>query len=91
MYEIMGLKEYLSEDAFSCAEEYTRGIQKYLSQDWDAAINLFEASAQYEAWQPGRDEGIVTNPSLILIERSHQYKEDPPGDDWDGVYVMTSK
>jgi adenylate cyclase len=91
MYEIMGLKEDLSEDDFSCAEEYTRGIQKYLSQDWDAAINLFEASAQYEVWQPGRNEGIATNPSLILIERSHQYKEDPPGDDWDGVYVMTSK
>jgi adenylate cyclase len=91
MYEIMGLKETLPQEAFDCAEEYARGIQKYLSQEWDAAISLFETSAEFEAWQPGRDEGIVTNPSQILIERCNQYKEDPPGDAWDGVFVMTSK
>jgi len=28
---------------------------------------------------------------MILIDRCKVMKENPPGDDWDGVYVMTTK
>ena len=35
--------------------------------------------------------GVKDNPSMILIDRCKVMKENPPGDDWDGVYVMTTK
>jgi len=28
---------------------------------------------------------------MILIDRCRVMQENPPGDDWDGVYVMTTK
>ena len=41
--------------------------------------------------QPGVTPGVKDNPSMILIDRCQVMKENPPGDDWNGIYVMTSK
>ena len=30
-------------------------------------------------------------PSLIYIDRCNQFKENPPPEDWDGVFTLTSK
>lgn len=91
MYEIVGLREYLSPDAFECVKIFEEGISHYLNQEWDLAIEKFEQSAKLEPNQPNELLGIKTNPSLILLERCNLMKANPPGEDWDGVFVMTSK
>ena len=52
---------------------------------------MFEKSKGFEPNKPGITPGVVDNPSIILIDRCKIMKENPPGKDWDGVYVMTSK
>ena len=32
-----------------------------------------------------------TTPSSVYIDRCTMFKENPPDDDWDGVWAMTSK
>lgn len=91
MHEVMGLTAEMSAAALDCVAAYTAGVEKYLARDWDAARAAFETSAALEPFQPGGFLRIQTNPSLVMIERAAAMKANPPGEDWDGVYVMTSK
>ncbi len=91
VYEIMGLKAYLDTENYTCLKWYNEGIKLYLNQEWDKAIEAFTESAKYEMYQPDRDFGVKTNPSLVMMERCREMKEIPPGKDWDGVYEMKTK
>ncbi|MFH5832962.1 CHASE2 domain-containing protein [Halalkalibaculum sp. DA384] len=91
VYEITGLKDHLPQSTFDCVELFERGTEAYLQQNWDRAISLFKQSAELEPYQPDEDPYIKTNPSLVYLERCRNMAEHPPGDSWDGVYVMESK
>ena len=84
VYELVGFKAELPARTKECLEVFQQGIERYLAQDWDGAKALFERSAKLEIHQDD-------NPSLVLIKRSDALKAEPPGADWDGVYVMKSK
>ena len=66
---------------------YHEALDLYKSQDWEKAIEAFKASDALEDMFPGRK----TNPSRIYIPRCEHYLSNPPGDDWDGVWTLTSK
>ena len=91
MYEPTGFMRELTQETQDCLDCFRQGIEKYLIQDWDGALNMFEKSKALEPNKPGETPGVKDNPSMILIDRCKIMKENPPGDDWDGVYVMTSK
>lgn len=91
VYEIVGLKNHLSQTTFDCVELFERGTEAYLEQNWDEAIALFQQSAELEPHKPEDSAYIKTNPSLVYLDRCRTMREDPPGEDWDGVYVMQSK
>jgi adenylate cyclase len=52
---------------------------------------LFNRSAELEPRIPGRDPGIVSNPSLVYIGISEHFQIEPPPENWDGVYEMKEK
>jgi adenylate cyclase len=58
------------------------GMSEYRNRRWDGAIRLF-------------GECLMLNPndkpSQIHLERAQHLRDNPPGDDWDGVWVMDSK
>ncbi|MCB1205225.1 MAG: adenylate/guanylate cyclase domain-containing protein [Verrucomicrobiae bacterium] len=91
IYEVIGFTSDLSSRVADCIALYGGGIEKYLARDWDGARSAFEKSAQLEPFQPGSLPGVETNPSMVMIGRCRVMKEQPPGEDWDGRYVMTSK
>jgi class 3 adenylate cyclase len=91
MYEPTGFMSELTQETQDCLDCFKQGIDKYLLQDWDGALNLFEKAKEMEPNKPGVTPGVKDNPSMILIDRCKIMKENPPGDDWDGVYVMTTK
>lgn len=91
MYEVMGFAADLTAEANDCVEIYLSGIEKYLARDWDGARAAFEKSSRLEPFRPGILPGVYDNPSLVLIGRCAEMKANPPGEDWDGRYVMTSK
>lgn len=91
VYEIMGLRDHVSDQQFACKERFEKAIKAYRQQEWERAINLFNESKQLEYFMPNEDSFIQTNPSLVYLERCGAMKENPPPDDWNGVYVMNSK
>lgn len=63
-------------------ESYAEGLKLYRGQEWSAAIDCFEGALSLHA-----DDG----PSRLYRDRSRHFLANPPGDDWDGVWVMTEK
>ena len=61
---------------------YDLGLAAYKQRKWDEAIRNFE-----EALKIDPSDG----PSELYLERSRNYRETPPPDDWDGVFTMTTK
>jgi adenylate cyclase len=91
MWEAVGLKSVTPQKTVDCIGIYERGIEAYLKQEWDKAETFFKESSVLEPWQPGHFKTIKENPSLVMIERVRNMRANPPGDDWNGVYVMTTK
>lgn len=91
MYEPTGFMSELTQETQDCLDCFQQGIDKYLLQDWDGALSLFERAKGMEPNKPGVTPGVKDNPSMILIDRCNIMRENPPGDGWDGVYVMTTK
>lgn len=83
MYEISGLRTDTSQQLFDCIGLYEQGMEAYFKQEWDLALGFFEQALPLEAHPK--------NPSQIFIERCRLMKADPPGSDWNGVFIMTSK
>lgn len=83
MYEIAGLRADAQQQLFDCIGLYEQGMAAYYNQEWDRALGYFNQSLPIEAH--------LQNPSQIFIERCKMMKEHPPGDDWNGVFIMTSK
>ena len=66
---------------------YNEALNLYRNQDWVKAIDAFKASDALEDMFPGRK----TNPSQIYIPRCEHYRDNPPGDNWDGSWALTKK
>jgi len=88
VYEIMGLRDKMNEDDFACKEKFEQGVEAYKNKAWDQAIELFQESSELESIVPNDDSFISTNPSLVYINRCKALKENPPPQDWDGVFIM---
>ena len=68
-------------------DAYHQALVFYRNQEWNKAIEAFKASDELEDMFPGRK----TNPSRVYIPRCEHYKENPPGNDWDGSWTLTKK
>jgi adenylate cyclase len=82
VYELLGALGDVDTTTLAVAECYTEALDAYRREDWAKAVALFDRAL---AIRP--DDG----PSRLLAARSAQYRDQPPGKDWDGVYHLTSK
>ncbi|MFH1539625.1 MAG: adenylate/guanylate cyclase domain-containing protein [bacterium] len=82
IYELMAMKGRLDERELEAKECYERGFKEYMNRNWNEAIALFKKAI---------DIGGEDTASEIFIARCHTLKRNPPPDDWDGVYVFTTK
>ena len=84
IHTVLGRKEMLSDPAYIAFHaKHDAMLAAYRSQDWDTAEKL--VNEEREMW-----------PSLhglfdLYAERIAEFRIHPPGADWDGVYVATSK
>ena len=78
--------DYYTDESFPSLTDflghYKNGILSYRKQKWDKAIAEFGQCLKLH-----RTDKL----SQIYVERSGQMKENPPGDDWNGVWVLKSK
>jgi adenylate cyclase len=83
IYEVL---DHYTAQQFPCMHDvlkfYLTGYSAMRKRDWQSARQSFGAALQLH---PG------DKPSQTHLERIAYYIEHPPADDWDGVWVMTSK
>jgi adenylate cyclase len=92
VHEIVGLKENVSARTHECLGFFAAALEKYYARDWAGAAALFAQSRDLEPNIPGQTPGVVSNPSLVYLEKIlPETLEEPPSADWDGRYVMKEK
>ncbi len=61
---------------------FKQGFEAYHQKSWPQAIECFSSALKVRP----DDE-----PSTLYLERCQEYQANPPPDDWDGVFTMTTK
>jgi tetratricopeptide (TPR) repeat protein len=61
---------------------YNIGLKAYKLRKWEEAITAFTRALEINP-----NDG----PSKEYLKRSSEFKQNPPPEDWDGVYVMKTK
>ena len=87
VFELISEKEKIPKGYDKLLPAYNEALELYRNQDWEKAIAAFKASDELEDMFPGRK----TNPSQIYIPRCEHYRDNPPGDNWDGSWALTKK
>jgi adenylate cyclase len=82
IYELIGYEEDMDQTKRKTIDHYHAGLNAYRAQDWDLAEKFFHAALEV---QP--EDG----PSRTMLARCREFKNNPPGKDWNGSYSMTSK
>jgi tetratricopeptide (TPR) repeat protein len=72
----------MTEQKLELLKRYNEALQLYKNRQWTEAIAGFKKALEVDP-----EDG----PSKLYIKRSEEYMENPPGDDWDGVFVMNTK
>ena len=82
IYEPIGLADYISADIHNSVKYYTEALNNYRNMEWNIAEKIFE-------------DLLHANPESRLyqlyIERCQLMRENPPGEEWDGSFIYTSK
>lgn len=81
IYELHGYGR-ADEQTASFLNLFHEGLDYYRARDWEQAIVLFQDAL---CLQPG------DQPSAMYLTRCEEFQQNPPPDDWDGVYVMKTK
>jgi len=82
IFEPLGLLENISKEQRKLLQQFHIGIKQYRAQNWDAAEREIFGLSQLE---PEREI------YRIYLDRIMYFRENPPGDDWDGCFTHTSK
>lgn len=82
IYEPLDLTTNISPEQIQILSSLHQGLQSYRQQKWGAAKVIFELLAK----QYPNDKLY-----LIYLNRIASYLEAPPGKEWDGVFIHTSK
>ncbi len=82
IYELMAQKGKIDAETEELLRLYNQGFDLYHQQQWGEAQKCF---AQALNIRPD------DTPSRLYVERCQDYLNSPPAENWDGVFVMTSK
>jgi len=72
----------MTEALLKKVQTFESGLALYRDRQWNDAISLFNTVQKLEGGDPA---------SRMYIGRCEEYRKHPPGEEWDGVYVMTGK
>jgi adenylate cyclase len=81
VFEVLGLTGEVPEAKMALSERFTEALAAYRSQDWDRAETALRGCLELFY-----DDG----PSLLFLERVSQLRAQPPGEQWDGTWRLTS-
>jgi adenylate cyclase len=83
VYELLGTtKMEMTENKRQSLELYHEGLKLYRLRQWEEAIAYMQQAFSFDD---------TCYAAQIYSERASLYKLTPPPDDWNGIFVMTSK
>lgn len=91
VHQIVCLRENLTDRRRECLDLFAKGVERYLQQDWDGAVNFFQQSYPLEFSRAGTYPIHEVTPSSVFLGRCADMRKDPPGPGWDGVFKMKEK
>ena len=80
--EPIGVRDELDAQTQKCLDDYHATLALYREQKWD------EAEAGFNALRANDPDQMLYE---LYLDRISHFREEPPGDNWDGVYTHTSK
>lgn len=94
IFGLLGDAEVLADPKFKTIQKnVTDAINAYQAKDWDAAEAIFNGIRVLgnDDNKPWRIEANLEFLCDLYKDRIADYRENPPPDDWDGVYIATTK
>jgi adenylate cyclase len=83
VYELLGLSDLqLTPEQREAMELYQEGLKLYRSRKWDEAIAYMNQAFQLDP---------TCYVAQVYAQRAALYQLNPPPEDWNGVFVMTTK
>jgi adenylate cyclase len=82
IYELAGRIGQVDANTVHRIEHFEQGLIAYRSLCWEEAIEKFNHVLDLDSEDA---------PAKIYIERCQAYQQEPPPENWDGVYTMTTK
>ncbi len=82
IYELVGRMREAEEEQRRICMLFSQGLSAYLEESWDDAIHDFRSCLEASK---------VDGPSAFFLSQSEAFKKNPPGKNWDGVFVVTRK
>jgi adenylate cyclase len=90
IFECIGFDEELSDEMRKCLRHFEEGIRLFQNKDWEKALSQFQLSAKYELSENKSSPDSI-NPSQIYIQRCELLIQQPPAENWDGVFEQTAE
>jgi adenylate cyclase len=91
IFDVVGRSQSTSAETLECVALFEAALARYHGRDWQGALDGFTRSAALEPLAPGKSPGVKSNPSLEYQRITRECLVNPPGPDWDGVFVMDKK
>lgn len=82
IYEPIGLQSHLTHANTELLAQYHQALESYRQQDWETAKTLLNSCL---ASEPQRKV------YQLYLDRVAFFKQNPPGEDWDGVFNFETK
>ena len=82
IFELLGRKDQVGSDRLELRDTFVRALSAYRAQQWDVAESGFRQCLSIVPDDPS---------SKIFLARVAHFRDEPPGDDWNGVWALTSK
>lgn len=82
IFEPIGYQDLLSPMELEHIQRFNEMLLKYRAQDWQGCLALLHELIKYSGPHPLYK---------VYLQRIRTYQKSPPGLDWDGVFIHTSK
>ncbi|MGH2569454.1 MAG: adenylate/guanylate cyclase domain-containing protein, partial [Bacteroidota bacterium] len=83
VFELLGTADTeLSPEQKEAMEMYTEGLKFYRSRSWEEAIAYMNQAYQLDP---------TCYVAQVYAQRASLYQLNPPSEEWNGVFVMTTK
>ncbi|MBN1500194.1 MAG: tetratricopeptide repeat protein [Spirochaetes bacterium] len=72
----------VTEEKRKVVETYNKGLVYYKQRKFDLAVQSFQEALKIDP---------ADGPSKLYLSRASEFVKNPPPEDWDGVFIMTTK